>query len=733
MASQERDKLRPFRVTIIYMVEERTRKRLQSLCEQLLECGIDVFVFSDDMTLVESHEAEMQKQIEQADAVIICFSENFNNEGRGYRHQEVRIAKEEQRKRPPGNAYLITINLDKCPVPPYLSEARVLDYFRKEHFDGIMRWGLVVRRDQLIKGGEKIQEFKYHLPQKDFFISYAHQDQQQAKWMSQQLEEAGYSTILPDRNLLPEGDAIPQIDNAARQAKRTIAVLSPHSLASAFTQSEWEAALHQDPTGAQGLLLPVRVLLCDVGGLLAPLTYIDLVGQEDKEEARKIFLSGIAQTPKTLKPAEISSLVIPTEQSRFGEPFPEHWNVARRHAPYFTGRDEQIQRIFRAFVTRDEAQVPEPQALVGLGGLGKTQTAAEYAYRYRKHYKAVFWARADNKENLKADYHSLIDLLGLPKEENPIETMQRWFTSHSDWLLILDNADDLKIIDPFLPRSQPGHVLLTTRVRAASNVAQPLLLEPLNSDDGALCILRRAGSIPRTGQLGDASPSRTKAAKRIAELMDGLPLALEQAGAYIEDTGNTESRYLKIYEEFRAQVLQRQFGALPNYPLPVATAWKFSKRVVQETDAAAFEMLQLCAFLAPDAIPEEIFIKSAQTPDQVFGPEVTNAFDIDATTIILRRYSLLNREVKGEKEIPQFSMHRMMQEILKDEMDEATKQLWAERAVRAVSHALDFVEEHIIQAHVYHCIPLIKQWDMTFPEAERLQQYAEETHTSSDR
>ena len=82
-----------------------------------------------------------------------------------------------------------------------------------------MRWGLVVRRDQLIKKGEKIQEFKYHLPQKDFFISYAHQDQQQAKWISQQLEEAGYSAILPDRDLLLRGHAIAKIDNAARQAK----------------------------------------------------------------------------------------------------------------------------------------------------------------------------------------------------------------------------------------------------------------------------------------------------------------------------------------------------------------------------------------------------------------------------------------------------------------------------------------------------------------------------------
>jgi hypothetical protein len=562
---------------------------------------------------------------------------------------------------------------------------------------------------------------------KDFFISYAHQDWQWAKWINQQLEEAGYSSILPDKDFLPGGSVVLNIDNAARQAKRTIAVLSPHYLASKFTQAEWAAAFYQDPTGAQGLLVPVRVLPCDVQGLLATVIYIDLVGQEDKEKTRKILLAGLEQTPKKLKPAQFPPLAS-SELSRFGAPFPEHWNVARRHTPYFTGRDEQIQQIFQAFATRrDAANIPEPQALVGLGGLGKTQTAAEYAYRYREKYKAVLWAGADSKENLTADYQSLVRLLGLPRQEDPLEMMQAWFTRQSDWLLILDNADDLRIIDPFLPRSQRGHVLLTTRVRAASNVAQPLLLEPLNPEDGALCILRRAGSVPRTGQLRDASPSsRADSAIRLAELMEGLPLALEQAGAYIEDTGSNESRYLKIYEELRKEVLQRQFGALPNYPLPVATAWKFSKNVVQQKDPAAFELLQLCAFLAPEAIPEEIFTKGAQALGSELGSKVANAFGVDVTTINLRRYSLLNREVKGEEEISRFSMHRMMQEILKDEMDEATQRLWAERAVRAVSHALSFVEEHVIQAHVLHCIPLIKQWNMTFPEAERLQQYAED-------
>jgi TIR domain/NB-ARC domain len=576
--------------------------------------------------------------------------------------------------------------------------------------------------------------------QKDFFISYAHQDWQWAKWINEQLEEAGYKTILPDRDFLPGKNVILEMDNATH-AKRTIGVLSPNYLTSQFTQPEWAAALHRDPTGAQGLLLPIRVLPCDVGGLLAPLIYVDLIGQEDQEKARKILLAGVEQTPKKLKPAVFpstslfdQSFVVKTSmQARFGLPFPKYWNVSRRHAPYFTGHDEQIEQIFRAFVNRDTAQIPDPQAIVGLGGLGKTQTAAEYAYRHRGQYQAVLWVRADTKENLMADFRSIVRLLGLPEQENPLETMHMWFKAESDWLFILDNADDLQIVDAFLPRTQRGHVLLTTRVRAAGNVAQPHLLEPLNSEDGALCILRRAGSIPRTGHLDDVSPlSRRDAAIRISELMDGLPLALEQAGAYIEDTGSSESRYLKIYEQRRAEIIQRQYGALPNYPLSVATAWEISRSIVKQKEPATFALLQLCAFLAPDAIPEEIFTEGASVLGKELESVAADPIAIDSATMTLRKYSLLNREVHKDDAIDRFSIHRMMQEILKDEMDEATQQLWAERAVRAVSLTLPSVEEHIIQAHVRYCIPLIEQWSMTFPEAERIRQYAEETHHPKD-
>lgn len=566
---------------------------------------------------------------------------------------------------------------------------------------------------------------------RDFFISYAQEDWEEARWICRQLEEEGYQVVLPARDFLPGHNFLLEMD-AATQAKRTLAVLSPHYLASQFTQPEWAAALRRDPTGSLGLLLPVRVARCEVQGLLAQLIYIDLVGQE-KERARTTLLRGIRRIVQPLTQASAQSASgtpaarQPLFLQRSGAPFPKHWNVARRHAFYFAGRDAHLERLFQRFVARDAAQIVAPQALVGAGGLGKTQTAAEYAYYYRSTYQAVLWARAESEENLRADFRSLTRLLAVQDgQDDPIEAMQTWFAASTGWLLILDNADDLDLVADFFPRSPRGHVLVTTRTMAPGSVAQSVLLEPLSPEDGALCILRRAGTIQWHEQLHDASALHRESALRIAELMGGLPLALEQAGAYIEDTGGSASRYLELYEEYRARMLQERYGALANYPLPVATAWEISKDAVRRETLPAAEFLQCCAFLDPEAIPEEIFLRGASALGPELAASVFDRLTIDRVTAILRRYALLNREVRGERTIASFSMHRIIQEMLRDEMDEATQRCWAERVVRAVAQSIPFVAWPAIHAQVACCLALIEKWQMSLPEADQLRQLRDE-------
>lgn len=128
---------------------------------------------------------------------------------------------------------------------------------------------------------------------KDFFISYNSADQERAAWIAWQLEAAGFTTVIQAWDFGPGQNFVLAMQQAATEAKRTIAVLSPNYLASKFTASEWAAAFAQDPTGKKRLLVPVRVKQVDLTGLLAPIVYIDLVGCTDKSEAIRRLLEGV--------------------------------------------------------------------------------------------------------------------------------------------------------------------------------------------------------------------------------------------------------------------------------------------------------------------------------------------------------------------------------------------------------------------------------------------------------
>ena len=428
-----------------------------------------------------------------------------------------------------------------------------------------------------------------------------------------------------------------------------------------------------------------------------------------------------AAKSKQLIPAQITP-------DRFGDLFPPVWNVPYRHAPYFTGRNQILEQIFDTY-TSDQG-VPY-QALIGLGGLGKTQTAVEYAYRYRKYYQKILWIRAESEYELLTQYKSMAELLELPEAhlkqpESLLASMQEWFRNTTDWLLIIDNADNLVMVEPFLPRFSSGHLLLTSRASALGSLAQPLALAPMTPDDGALCILRRANYIPWRGQLSDASPVSVKAAEELSQLMDGLPLALEQAGAYIETTGRSVSEYLDLYRQYRPKIQQHQYGVVPNYREAVAFAWNIAKEAVQKENNAALELLYLFAFLAPEAIPFNLFPEDEQILGPILGPVAANPLSLNQAISLLRGHSLIKNEVNRDTDKSQLSIHRVFQEVLRDNMDPLIQPLWVERAVRVLENARFNVERPIILAHIQACLLHVDHWGMNLPEAETLRHYVAE-------
>ena len=200
------------------------------------------------------------------------------------------------------------------------------------------------------------------------------------------------------------------------------------------------------------------------------------------------------------------------------------------------------------------AAITQPQAISCLGGIGKTQSAVEYAYRYYNDYQAVLWTQSETRQLLISDFVVVAGLLNLAEKDvqdqnKAVEAVKRWLKEHRDWLLILDNADDLAMVREFIPPVFGGHILLTTRAQAMGKLAHRIEIEKMEPEEGALFLLRRAGIIVESDLFDKASEAERNKAKEISQEMDGLPLTLDQAGAYIEETACGLADYLDLLPE----------------------------------------------------------------------------------------------------------------------------------------------------------------------------------------
>jgi tetratricopeptide (TPR) repeat protein len=406
---------------------------------------------------------------------------------------------------------------------------------------------------------------------------------------------------------------------------------------------------------------------------------------------------------------------------------PTTWNIPFKRNPYFTGRESVINRLHDSLTHTQAAALIQPQGVSGLGGIGKTQTAVEYAYRYRDEYTAVLWVRADSQPVLLSEFVSLADLLDLPEKGEQdqrvvVASVQHWLREQSGWLLIFDNVENLATLNRFLPTAYQGHILLTTRATALTALAHRIELEQMPLEEGALLLLRRAGIVALGGGIEDAAASDREVALELAQLMDGLPLALDQAGAYIRETKSSLTDYLGLYRTRALDLLDKRSQQETEYPDTVATTWSLSFEKVMQADAAAASLLCLYAFLYADAIPEE-FVTDGGT---LLGPALQvvahDELALNAAMKALLNFSLVQRQADERT----CSVHRLVQLALKSHMDRETQLAWAKCAVLLVEHvfpAPSFNTWQRCQRYIVHaqvCSALIEEWDMLFEKAARL-------------
>jgi tetratricopeptide (TPR) repeat protein len=511
---------------------------------------------------------------------------------------------------------------------------------------------------------------------KDFFISYNQADKAWAEWIAWELEAKGYTSVLQVWDFRPGRNFVLEMHEAAQKAGRTLAVLSPDYLNARFTQPEWAAAFAQDPTGAKGILLPVRIRECKPDGLLGPLIYIDLVGLEEAA-ARETLLAGVKETRAKPSAAPGFPGAAAPEAPRFPGSMPPIWNVPHPRNPNFTGREQLLADLRKSL---QEGKTAALTALYGLGGVGKTQLALEYAYRFAADYDLVWWVRAEDPEARAANYAGLAGALGLPEreaveQEVRVDAVRRSLEHRDKWLLIFDNAGEVQDLQDYRPRGGGGHVLITSRNPVWREAARPLDIRVWEPPESVNFLLKR------TGREENPSAEDKAAAAELARELGDLPLALEQAGAYIEECGGSIAHYLELFKAQRRELLGQGQGT-PDYPESVATTWELSFQKVKQQAPAAADLLNLCAFLAPDDIPRELLAQGAAELPKGLARVIKDPLALDKALAALRRYALM--EIAADA----LAVHRLVQAVARDRLGKRAREKWAGAAVALVNATL---------------------------------------------
>ncbi len=532
---------------------------------------------------------------------------------------------------------------------------------------------------------------------KHFFISRTGSDAAWAQWIAWQLEENGYEVVVQDWDFRPGENFLHSMQKALVETERTIALLSPRFFESDFTEAEWTAVYRQDPTGEKGLLLPIRLEDFEPSGLFGPRTHFDLF-KFDETIASRELLAWIKRAlvsrgkpdkapafPRTSAGKKATGTT--EDAPSFPRNVPPIFNLPHRNRN-FTGRDELIARLRNSLTSGNTAAVTA--AVHGLGGVGKSELAIEYAWRWASHYSTIIWIRAETTATLGADFEALGDKLNLFNGDKPseqaavIETVREHLLKTPGWLLVLDNAEKPKDIEDATPRAG-GQVIITSRYTAWKGVAEPLPVDVWPAAEAQQFLLKRMAAEGTQTEEADRA-----AAAELANELGFLPLALEHAAAYCEQVELLLADYLKLFREnrlemFRPETLGTEAGE--SETVTVSTTWNISLNRIRESENCpeAADLFNLCAFFAPDRIPLRIIREGAEHLPEGLSAAVKSDLKINNALAALLRYSLISVEGSGSERT--ISIHRLVQEVTRERLSDAERYRLAGAAACVVNEA----------------------------------------------
>jgi len=372
-------------------------------------------------------------------------------------------------------------------------------------------------------------------------------------------------------------------------------------------------------------------------------------------------------------------LLLPQQRATAGRPV----RLAPR-PPVLAGRDALLATV-DARLSAGDGPGPRIALLSGLGGAGKTSVALEYAYRHLAEVGAAWQFPAEDATVLASGFAELAAQLGergVADARDPVASVHAVLARPAaPWLLIFDNAADVASVAAFLPPTGPGRVLITSR---NPNWAGEALDVPVLAPDVAAGFLNR--------RTGDPDP---QAARDLATLLGGLPLALEQAAAYMQAAGQGLGGYLALFRQHRLDLLAR--GEPTGYSKTVASTWALAFDRLRQTDPGAVGLLRLLAFCAPEAIPLRLLLRPRPALTGRLGHEVApmllplleDSLAAGDAIAALRRYSLVSPVGGGS-----VSVHRLVQAVTGEQMPAELAAAWRQAAASLIEAALPGDPQH---------------------------------------
>lgn len=392
--------------------------------------------------------------------------------------------------------------------------------------------------------------------------------------------------------------------------------------------------------------------------------YLDSRAQGRHDEVQRLAHQSSSEIGETLRDTQLSverltSKLSEDQQSR-QETDSSSGSLKVRRLPAstssFTGRAEILGELSKRLYG-------DVQVIHGLGGVGKTQVAVRYALTKEDSYDVIWRVRADNTSSIIADLGELAVMLGLAANEDQTDKklshLRNWLSANSSWLLIFDDLQEIAELQKVfaLEPAFQGKVLITSRSGSWGNSAETVSLDTWVQEESVQFLKTRL----REGKYNDEEELN-----ELGLLLGNLPLALEQAAAYINATPCDVQAYNGLFAERRRELWRdKRHERYPDdYSYTVATTWTLSIEKMQEDSPGALPLLQVCSFFAPDDIPLSLFVWGKEILPEPLTTILGDPLVLNQALAVLSDYSLLNWQDDF------LNVHRLVQAVVRDNIEE---------------------------------------------------------------